>query len=440
MSSQVTGLAGDNSKTACDVWQAEVGQGQLVQENAFKFRGIVRRIVTQEPRDAMRKGFTVKGLAPEDQASLDAFNERREFISKFQTLREWARKYAGAGMLMNIDDGQKRKDGSPDWAAPVNFQAIKRIGELTVVDRWELDVREYEHDILNGLMYAPKAYFLVSDQQREIHPSRILIMQGIKLTPREQMENQGWGQSVIDAVWKALRDYMTTHSYIAEAVTRATQGILTMPALEGAMTGCDTEAVEERMQMLSFWMSAIGDIALTGDEKYEVVQRGFTGMADIARVFFEQLVVETEIPMTILGGQSPGGLNTGANAGEWQSWTSYLGGEQKRTYNPALRKYLNVVFRAGNSPVAELPDDWDIEWPDLFEPNIVEFSGAVAAIANAGVLLAQNGIYTDDEVRNNALLAQAFPQSEDTEVDTKLRSSQPEPEEPEDLSPDAEDE
>ena len=419
-SSHVTGLGEHNSKTSCDIWQPEVGQGQLAQENTFRFRGIVRRIVNQEPRDAMRKGFGVSNLQADTQLRLKEFNERREFVPKFTTLREWARKYSGSAMLMDIDDGR-------DWAEPVNFQAIRRLGALTVLDRWELDIRDYQHDLSRGVMYAPQAYFMVNDNQREIHPSRLLVMQGIPLTPREQMENQGWGESIINAVWKALRDYLTTHSYLAEAVTRSTQGVLKMPALEGAMNGCDMEKIEERMQMLSFWMGALGDIALTGEESYEVVQRGFTGMAEVARTFFEQLVVETEIPLTILGGQTPGGLNTGANAGEWQSWTSYLGGQQQREYNPLIRQYLNVAFRAANLGIEE-PDSWAIEWPDLYEPNAVEQSTAVLNMANAGVLLETNRMISASEVRNSPLIAAAFPHEEGTTVEEEVREPADEPE------------
>lgn len=357
----------------------------------------------------MRKGFMVKGLDATQQMALDQFNERREFVSKFQTNREWARKYGASAMLMDIDDGQ-------DWAEPVNFKSIKRLGSVTPLDRWEFDIRTYSHDLANGVMYAPDAYFLVSDGQKQVHPSRMLVMQGIKLTPREQMTNGGVGESVINAVFKSLRDYMSTYSFMAEAVARSTQGVIKMPALEGAMTGCDMQAIEDRMQSLSFWMGALGDIALTGEESYEVVQRGFAGLAEIGRAFFEQLVVETEIPMTILGGSTTGGLNTGANVGEWQSWTAFLAGVQKALYNPLIRQYLNVAFRAGNSPV-EMPDVWDIEWPDLFEPNAVEFSNAVLATANAGVILATNSIYSDSEIRNSPLLSKAFPHEEQAESD-----------------------
>ena len=430
-SSAVTGLAGDNSKTSCDVWQPEVTQGQFVHENTFSSRGVVRRIVTQEPRDAMRKGFTINVLDQEDQKALAAFNQRRQFNAKFTLMREWARKYGGAGIFMDIDDGQKDSDGKQDTSKPVRFESITRLGQLTVMDRWELEATKFEHDLSAGQMYRPTEYRIVNLQGKVVHPSRLLIMQGIELTPREQSMTMGWGASVIDAVWKALRDYLTTHSYLAEAVTRNTQGILTMPALEGAMSGCENEKAAERMESLSFWMSAIGDIALTKDETYEVVQRGMTGLPEVARTFFEQLVVDTEIPMTILGGTSPGGLNTGANAGEWQSWTSYLGGVQTRWYNPPIRKYHDVVFRAANTPIASMPEDWDVEWSELFEPNITEFSGAVAAIANAGVLLEQARMYSAEEIRQNALLAKAFPHLPETKVSNEIRVPVDEPEEEE---------
>lgn len=420
-SGPITGLGGHNSKTACDAWQPEIGQGQLTQENSFRYRGLVRRVVTQEPRDAMRKSWGIKGLDQEERASFGSFNQRRHFDTKFTELRELARKTGGAGGLMDIDDGN-----GGDLSKPVDFSKIRRVGSLTVMDRYELDVREFVHNIEAGELWVPKAYYMVSMGNAEVHPSRMLIMHGIKLTNREMMMNQGWGESYINAIWKALRDYLTTHSYLAEAVTRLTQGVLTMPALEGAMTGCDSKAVEDRMEMLSLWMSALGDIALTGDEKYEVVQRGFNGLADVAKTFFDALVVETEIPASILGGQTPGGLNTGENAGEWQSWSSYLGGEQTRTYNPQIRRWVNVVSRAGNSPIGELPDIWDIEWPELYEPNIVEFSSSVAALANAGVLLVNNGIFSEAEVRDNGTLTKAYPHQDITTVEAEPDETEPE--------------
>ena len=424
-SSVVTGLAGDNSKTACDTWQAQFGQGQQVIENAFRYSGIIRRIVTQEPDDALRKGFTIDGLDSEGQRALNQFNQRRQFVSKFQTNREWARKYGMSAILMDIQDGR-------EWSEPVDFSNIKRLGQLTVLDRWELNISGFAHDLERGEMYAPQSYMMVNDNQRVIHPDRLLVMQGLALTPREQMANMGVGESIINSVWKSIRDYLTTHAYLAEAVTRSTQGVLTMPALEGSMTGCDMAKVEERMEMLSFWMSAIGDIALTKDETYEVIQRGFAGMAEVARTFFEQLSVDVGIPMTILGAQTPGGLNSGNNVGEWQAWTSKLAGVQVRTYNPLVRQYMNVVFRAGNSP-AEMPESWDIEWPDLFEQNSTEFSGSVLAIANAGVLLASNGMFTAKEVRGSSILTKAFPHDEAT-TDEDLEPDEVDEPEDEELS------
>lgn len=394
------------SKTECATWAFEGSQGQYTIENSYAFRGIIRRIVNQEPRDAMRKGFRLSGLDPEGQKSLDRFNARRKFNAKLQKLRGWARKYGGAAGLMDIRDGR-------DLSEPVDFGSIQRVGEITIMDRWEFSVRDFQHDLERGEMYRPMEYRLVNLGNVAIHPSRLIVMQGIELTPREMACNEGWGHSIIDAVWKALRDYLTGNSYLAEWVTRSTQGVITMPSLEGAMTGCDVDAIEDRMQTLSMWMSALGDIALTTDESYEVHQRPGAGLVEAAREFFHILVVETEIPMTILGGQTPGGLNTGENAGEWQSWTSYLGGQQVEVFDPAITQWFNVVERAGNSPV-EFPDDWAIEWDDLFEPNLTESSTAVVNLATAGTSLIQFGAYSPDEIRNNPVLSKAFPHGETT--------------------------
>ncbi len=412
--SSTTGLGSFNSKTSCDDWCPEIGQGQWTIENAFGFRGIIRRIVSQEPRDALRKPFRISGMEPDSQKALDAFNGRRQFISKMGKLREAARKGGGAALFMDIDDGQRNEDGTQDTSKPVDPMRIQRVGELTLFDRWELNVVGFEHDLAAGDLYRPTGWKLVNLGGKLVHPSRMLVMQGIELSPREMSMNEGMGQSVVDAVWKAARDWMTSHSYMAEAVARKTQGVLKMPALEGAMTGCDSKAVEDRIDMLALWMGALGDIALTGEESYEVHDRSMAGLPEAVRTFFQQLVVETEIPMTILGGQTPGGLNTGENAGEWQSWTSYLGGQLVRVYNPPIRTYLTYVSLAANASQIEFPDDWDLEWDDLYELNATEFSTAVAQLATAGALLVQTGAYSEDEVRNNSMLTKAFPHDPNT--------------------------
>ncbi len=403
-SSTITGLGGHNSKTGCDQWSGETQKPHIVLENIYGFRGLVRRLVEQEPSDATSKGFGITGLTPEQQTENRAFNRRRKFLRKLAQLRSWARKYGGAGAYMQIFDGRPDEE-------PVDMANIKRLGQITVFDRWDLAPSDYATSLTTGDHLVPTFYTLNTVNQKKVHRSRMMIMQGIVTTPREMQMNGGWGIGVIDATWKSLRDFFTTNSYLAESVTRSTQGVIKMPALEGSLLSCNKEAIEERMESLAMWMGALGDIALTADETYEIHHRGMAGFKEAQSVFVDALVADNEIPRSVLMGQVVGGLNSGEFASEWQGWSSYLGGQQIRVYDEHVERWHDLSFAAENGPIAanDVPDNWCVEWPAIWEPSITDVATAVSQIATAAATLVQNGMISPKEGRNNALIQEVFP-------------------------------
>lgn len=419
-SSSITGLGGHNSKTGCDKWSGEVQKPQPVLENIFAFRGLVRRLVEQEPSDATSKGFGILGLSSEQQVANRAFNRRRRFLRKIATLRAWARKYGGAGAYMKIDDGQSDE-------MPVNMSSIRALGQITVFDRWELSPSDFTSSLTAGHHLQPEFYTLNTVGQRKVHRSRMLIMQGVPMTPREMQTNMGWGIGVIDASWKSLRDFFTTNSYLAESVTRATQGVIKMPSLQGALLSCDKQVIEDRMESLAMWMGALGDIALTEDETYEVHHRGMAGFKEAQSVFVDALVADNEIPRSVLMGQVVGGLNSGDFASEWQGWASYLAGQQLRVYDEHVERWHDLSFAAQNGPLPanEVPDNWSIDWPPIFEPSITDTSNAILALANAAAIFIQNGVISPAHVAANALVQSVFPSSADTTFKASSTASAP---------------
>lgn len=409
-SNAITGLEAKNSKTSCNAWGFQVGQTRQVLENFYQFGPVGARIVDKEPSDALREGYTIdsKEIDEDQQRDIADWNRRRQFLSKFSLARKWERLFGGALLFMGIDDGRQADE-------PVDVQNIRAFGQLTVLSRYDVNVSQYRNDPVTGELARPAFYDLNFGGGR-IHPSRTIVFGGIPLTVEQMVNNGSWGGSVIDRVWADLERYMTTHQYLAEAITRITQGVFQSPTLANAASAdcSQAELLEQRLTALGQWMGMLGDIIVGEDESYQVINRGLQGFREASEVFVDAVVAATDIPKSILFGLTPGGLNSGENAGDWQSWTSHLSGVQTETYDPRVSQYQGLVFAADNSPLDFVPEQWSIGWPELFESTDLDRSTVLVNTANSAVALTSSGIISANEARANEAIQEAFPAQEDT--------------------------
>ena len=406
-----TGHNSFNSKTLCTEWELQHGRTRFELQNLFRFLPLMRRITAREPTEALSPRFRVKSLDEEQNAELWKFLDKRQFIKKLTGAGIAAGVHGGAAVFMQINDqfepdATDPETGKPmrvDQSKPVQIDQIREFGALTVIDKWDLVVLDYETDIENGVLYKPAMYQLTVSATK-IHPSRLLIFHGIELSERAMFENRGWGGSIIDATFTGVMQYSSCKDFLLEAINRNTQGVFKFEDWKDAMTTEGGEDAQARLDFLSEHASAIGDFALDINESYEIQTRGLAGFGEAANVFVEAMVADTPYPLSILMGQTPGGLNSGENAGDWRSYTSYLGGIQVEKYEPQVLIALEYIVRARNSPLADFTDSLEIEWGTLFELSEMDkatvFSTTMTALGT-GTL---NQIIDQEEARSNTVL------------------------------------
>lgn len=395
-----TGLRGRNSKTVCNRWVPTARRDRYTLENMFEDNPMMTRIIGKEPQDAIQPGFTVDGLTEEQQADVQDFLGRREFYESLIEAGTWERLFGGAAIFMELDDGQ-------DPALPVSPTMIREFGKLTVLDRHDIFVAQYNTDLRSGRFLSPSLYQLAEGSQF-VHPSRLLIFPGIKLTRRRMRDNQGWGGSVANAVWHKLEQWDTTGDYLAEAVTRHSQGVLKFENLKKSLIEKGGAEVEARIEALGVHMGILGDVALDKNEEYTVVARGMSGFGEANGVAVDGLVAVTDQPKSILMGLTIGGLNSGGNEGDWETWTSHLAASQKRKYQRQAIKALRYIFAAGNSPLAEQPERITITWGTLFQLSETEIADNTVKYATAANSLILSNVMLPSEARQNEQLTEAF--------------------------------
>lgn len=375
----------------------------------LEFQAIGRRIVNREPDDAIREGFDVKGkYTPEQLSSLNREIARLEVLARAADARRWAKAFGGGAVILNADDGR------PPWE-PLNFPSLRRLRSLITIDRHDLfpeqwninplspgfgQVVTYQATIVGGGggMYAGR-----------VHASRVVRMEGHRLSHRRMISRNGWGGSELDLVWEELSNYGIANRYTANAISIMTQGVLTLPSVSTALAAGDLDQVVDRLEALRLGMGMLGDLCLDEKEKYEIKERSFSGLAPTVEKLHDALVAATDMPKTVLLGEQPGGLNASADS-EIRAWYDHVGVKQKHEFTPAILRVIEVMARAAEGPTSGY---WDsntaLEWLPLWQQSDEEKARTRLTNAQARALDVSSGIVSADEARGDPEIVEAYP-------------------------------
>lgn len=404
-----TGLGGKNGRNKCNQWVPSANLDQRQLEEVYAGSSLIRSIVDREPDDCTREGFDLFGIPQSDQIALDDHIEEVELMAKFADGGRWGQLFGGGGIYMQVDDG-RRQD------TPIDMANIMAIRNTHVFERPDISVARWSDDLGSKHFGKPILYRLSMGRgQIEVHADRMLMFDGQRLSRQLRVANDGFGGSIVDQVWDQFTHWCITHEYMAESITRLSQGVLKLKGLEKSLKGGNAAKVKARLQALLRGLSVIGDLVVDADggEGYEIASRTMTGFKESLEAFSDALVAVVPQPRSILFGQVPGGLNSGEAAGEWKAWTSYCGAVQKKKYSPLARKYLTILTRSRLSPLSQIPDRLVINWRPLFEPAPLEVAQIHTSNATARAADITSGVIAPDEGRRQDDVAASYRLTED---------------------------
>jgi hypothetical protein len=99
------------------------------------------------------------------------------------------------------------------------------------------------------------------------------------------------------------------------------------------------------------------------EEKFERVAANPSGFKDLSDHAKWELAALTDIPMTLLGGESPSGLNTDGESW-WRMWCAVVAARQEERYRQPLETIIEILY---HSEGAGLPKTWDLTFNPLGE-------------------------------------------------------------------------
>lgn len=371
----------------------------------IEFSGVARRIVFRESEDATRRGYDLEGFNEPAVEAIEKEQQRIGLLPNVAEGRAWGRAFGGGAVVMLADDGRE------SWE-PIDFSNLRKLRALRTVDRQELQVALWDERPESSRFSTPLVWSLNSQfgHSTFIHRSRVVHFSGTLLPLRTRIARGGHGGSELDLVWAELRNWLTSNEYAAEAITVLSQGVFKVKGLADAIDADDISEVVARFEALRIGMGMLGDIAVDGEgEDYQILGRPLSGLRDALDGLTSALVAATDMPRAILLGETPGGLNSGENAGEIRSWYDHVGSLQGTIYTPAVRRILEVMLRASEGPTRGLmPPKWTIEWRPLWEPTEGEQAQTDLTNAQRRTIDKNSGAVSADEIRQDPDLVRLY--------------------------------
>jgi len=332
--------------------------------NAYRGTWLARKVIDIPAMDSCRKW---RGWSA-DQAEISAIEAEEKRLGLQQKMLEAltrARLSGGAALYIGTGQSDPLKPLSPE---SVGKGGIKHINVLSkrVLQAGELD-RDPESP-----GYGRPAYYNLSSGtagQLRIHPSRLVILQGATKPDPELDTGDGWGDSVLLAISKAIKDADSTAGNIASLVFEAKVDVIKIPNFMSMLSDPAYEAqMLSRMQLAMMAKGINGALLLDAEESYEQKQAQFGGLTDLLMSFMQLTAGASDIPMTRLLGQSPGGMNASGES-DLRNYYDRISSSQELVLAPALQVLDECLIR---SALGSRPKEVFYNWRSLWQTTDTE--------------------------------------------------------------------
>jgi len=375
-----------------------VGEATLTQEQLtalYRSDGIARRIIDLPAGEMVRKWFTI----PQDQdgrvvgyllKELDAKNRILELIT-------WAKLYGGAIAVLGVNDGGQLDE-------PLAEAGIRSVDFIKVYNRFEAIVNagDYYTDPAQPSFGEPQFYTVTTPGGNtfRVHESRTLRLDGQLLPQAERTKNQGWGDSDLQHTYNSVRALGSVYDSAELIVNSFQEGVLEVNNLADLLSDDDgITALRNRLDTMALSKSVLNLLVLDSDgEKYSKQSSSVTGLDAILDRFVLRVSAATSIPVTLLMGQAPAGLNATGDS-DIRNWYDKIASQQESWLRPVIERlvYLVMISKQGPTRGKEI-QDWAVQFEPLWQLTEKETAELRKLVADTDQIYVNTGVLDPIEV------------------------------------------
>lgn len=355
----------------------------------YRADGIGRRIVDIPAEEMTRQWVGIQGQGGDDILSqLDLIHAKQ----KFNKALRWAGLYGGSVMVMLINDGQT------ELTAPLRENAVRGVNDLIVYDRHQVywtyaDVSQDPNSVWFG---KPEFYTIqpVGGTQYRVHASRALVFDGEDLPDNARQSNQGWGDSRLQPVFRALGRYGEGLGGVSSIIRDFILPVLSMKNLSDMIASGQEDVVNKRLEILGVSRSILNVLLIDADEEgYEKKASSVSGIDKLLAELRNNIAASAGYPQTKIFGKSAEGLNA-TGEGDARDFYDTIKGEQEDKLLPNLRRLVEIMD-SGRAPA-----DRKVEAKPLWQQSAKESAETLDIMSKGLTLLVDYGLVTDDAARD----------------------------------------
>lgn len=358
--------------------------------------GIGSRIINRPAADSVRRWFSVPD-DPENKIinQLSAINAQ-DAIKKAQS---WARLYGGAIIIMNTDDGRLLEE-------ELIVNRVKEIKGLKVFSRpnIQFDYTSIDIDPESNTFEEPTQFTITTryGSMFKVHRSRCLIFKGYEIPNIPNQLERGtsntsedwyWGISELYRVYTNLRSLSSSIQGISSILQEFVVSLYKIKDLSQVILQGNLDVLYDRMDIIHTSKSNLNGVFLDADgEDYQRNSAQLSGVDKVLEMLVLMLSGASGIPITLLFGRSPSGLNASGDSDirlYYDDIASFQNGPLQHSISPLL-EIAGLIAKIKN-PV--------IEWNPLWEPSEKEKAEIRKVQADTDKIYIDSQVVGPEEVR-----------------------------------------
>lgn len=370
----------------------------------YVYDGLYKKICCTPAQDAIRNGYEIcdsnENIVVDDETKkINDILFDFDIDNKMTNAVSLARATGGAVLLLLVDDGESIEN-------ELDYNNLKRIYGVKVYDATEVFPRTINMDYSSYDFGSIITYNVIDSRTGKnfiVHSSRLIVFDGMETVDRVRSQRNGWGGMVLDECETEIERYNQASKLSISILSRISQGVLKIKNLMGAINAGKEDKIKKYVSEMDALRSVMNSLIIDSEDDFDLKNMTLTGYKDIIEQ--QQIAVSAvaKIPVTILFGRSPAGMNS---TGESDMETYYA--MLKRIQNTFLIKGFDKILKIiTNCSEYKINNDnlYHIKFNELkiiSEKDKAEIKNkdadTISKIANAFTSLHELGVVDNDEI------------------------------------------
>lgn len=387
-------------------------------EELYTQHDIPARIVDLLVDDSFREGFSISFEDDENQELNRLFWDRwKELDATSMMVQAWkqARAMGWGGVYVVTEDRGFVEEPLTDPRKVTNLVLLER-REITDVAEWQTDPSKQGYHkplVYNVMPISPSG--ASSSEPRKIHATRVISFDGTYTPKRVMQANNGFSLSVLQRPYDVVKTYGMAWGTIDSLLEIMVQGIYKMHGLRNALVAGGGDAIRTRLTEMETTRSVNRSMIIDAEnEDFAYAQVQLTGYAELLRECAVRLSAAANMPVTILLGTSPAGLNATGES-DHKSWQNIVKAAQNDVLKPRLESMIKLVL----ADLGQAEKGFEVTFPALHQLDDQEKANLRLAQAQVDEKYITAQVLTPEEVALNRFTAKGW--SAETRIDLDVR-------------------